>query len=143
MRRLVLVLVVAFGVVVAAAVADTAPVPRALKVSAAGRTVSASLVHTCLQNGTQRSCTAPTLHLHGSLKLSAGETVTLRFDRHPTAVTAQLENGFVPIGHATKARGSGRTYRWKAPKSLGKANRLSITGSVGRSDAEFAVAIKR
>ena len=143
-RRSVLVLIAVLALAVAAAAPAAAPAPpRALKVSTGGRTLAAVLVHTCIQTGDQRSCTAPQTHFRGSLKLRAGASVTLRFDRSPTAVTAQLENGFVPLGHATKARGSGRTYRWTAPKSLGKANRLSITGSAGRSDAEFAVAIKR
>ena len=142
MRRIAPVLLAGL-LLVAAAPAASPTVPRSLRVSTGGHSLAAALVHTCIRSGDSTACTAPRLRLKGTLRVRAGGKVTLRLDRSASSVTVGLQRDFTPVGRATKARGSGRTWRWTLPKALGTANRLNAIASVGRSDSEFAVAVRR
>jgi hypothetical protein len=141
-RRIAPVLLASLLLLAATANAAAPTVPRAMRISSGGHTLPAALIHTCITTGDSTACTAPHVRLKGSLKVRAGGKVTLRLDHAATSVTVSIQRDLTRIGLAGKARGSGRTWRWTLPRSLGKANRINAIANVGRSDAEFAVAIR-
>jgi hypothetical protein len=141
-RRALPVLVVALVLAGVAPAATTSP-PRQLRVLSGGHSVLASLVHVCLRHGASVDCTASPVHLRGTLPLRPGARVSLKFERSATSVTVGLQHGVTVLGPATRASGSGRRFRWTAPRSLGSADRLTVVARYGRSDSRFAAAIRR
>jgi hypothetical protein len=142
-RRAVPLLVLALVLAAGAAAAAPAGPPRALTLSARGHSLRASVVHVCLRHGASTDCSAAPVHLHGKLALAPGESVALRFDRQASSVRVGLLRGASAVGRASRARGGGTRFRWSAPRSLGRADRLDVTAFYGRSDSRFQAAIRR